>query len=53
MKAYKSNIKSAILTRQGNGEGVEWHASNFTLQNLQGLGKYRAEYRTAVNNAEY
>ena len=53
IKAYKSNIKSAILTRQGDGDTIEWQAHNFPLYNIQGLRKSQNSYRIPVNYAEF
>ena len=32
IKAYKKNIKCAILDQQGSGEATLWHSSNFPLK---------------------
>ena len=52
IKAYKNNIKSAILTRQGDGDEVKWQTLNFPLNSIQGLRKSKTSYRLHVNYAE-
>ena len=52
MKCYKKNIKCAILDQQGSGEATQWHSSNFPLQNIHGLRRSCAKYRTTVDYNE-
>ena len=52
IKAYKTNVKCKILTIQGGGSPTEWQASNFPLQNIEGLRKSATKYRVAVNYSE-
>ena len=42
LKAYKNNIKQAILLRQSLGDVNEWQTNNFVLYNTSGLRKVNA-----------
>ena len=53
MKAYKNNVKSAILTRQGDGDTTEWQTINFPLYTIEGLRKSQNTNRIPVNYAEF
>ena len=48
LKAYKSNVKQAILVRQCDGDADEWQTNNFVLYNTSGLRKSNAD-REQVN----
>ena len=52
IKAYKNNIKQAMLTIQSSGEPCDWQNSNFLLYNIAGLRKSCATYRQPVNYTE-
>ena len=39
LKAYKTNLKQALLVRQGDGDVNEWHTDNFVLYITSGLRK--------------
>ena len=50
MKAYKRNVKHALLDIQSAGEKYLWENSNFVLHNIKGLRKSNTTYR---NNVDY
>ena len=37
------------MDQQGNGEAIDWHSSNFPLQNIHGLRQSCTKYRTTVD----
>ena len=40
LKSYlKTNVKHALLVRQGDGDVNEWHTDNFVFYNTSGLRK--------------
>ena len=39
LKAYKTDIKEALLVRQFDGDASKWHTNNYVLYNTSGLRK--------------
>ena len=52
LKAYKNNVKHALLTAQSSGDINIWNNENFVLFNIKGLRKSNTEYRSKVNYCE-
>ena len=52
IKAYKKNVKQALITIQSSGELCEWQNSNFLLYNIAGLRKSQVTYRNTVDYAD-
>ena len=41
IKYFNNNLKKVLLNQQNQGDGEEWNAKNFILQNLNGLRQSR------------
>ena len=52
IKAYKTNVKQALLTIQSSGETCDWKNYNFPLYNIEGLRKSEVSYRSQVDYTE-
>ena len=52
IKAYKANVKQAVLTFQSSGDTYEWQNDNFPLYNIEGLRKSQVSYRSPVDYTE-
>ena len=52
IKAYKANVKQAVLTIQSSGDTYEWQNDNFPLYNIEGLRKSQVSYRSPVDYTE-
>ena len=52
LRAYKNNVKQYLLKLQNTGDQNKWENDNSVLQNIQGLRKSKAEYRTKINYSE-
>ena len=53
IRAYKTNVKRALLTIQSSGESCEWQGSNFLLYKIAGLRKSRVTYRKIVDYTDH
>ena len=51
IKAYKRNVKQALLIRQGDGDVNEWETNNFVLYNTSGLRKSNVDRELVIYNA--
>ena len=45
LRAYKNNVKYALLKTQSIGDQDQWENENFILYNIKGLRKSKTEYR--------
>ena len=52
IKAYKANVKQALLTIQSSGDTYEWQNDNFPLYNIEGLRKSQVSCRSPVDYTE-
>ena len=52
LRAYKNNVKDAILKTQSMGNQYQWENENLILYNIKGLRKSKTEYRTKINYSE-
>ena len=52
LRAYKNNVKYAILKTQSIGDKEQWGNENFILYNIKGLRKSKTEYRNKINYSE-
>ena len=53
MRAYRNNVKSAILDAQKIGDKFQWENNNFILHNIKGLRRSNTEYRINVDYSEF
>ena len=51
LKAYKSNVKQALLIRQGDGDVNVWQTNNYVLYNTSGLRKSKADKERVIYTA--
>ena len=52
LRAYKNNVKYALLKTQSIGDQDQWENENFILYNIKGLRKSKTEYRKKINYSE-
>ena len=50
--SFKNNLKQSLLSIQNSGDTCEWQNNNFPLNNIPGLRKSCASYRSAVDYRE-
>ena len=53
MRAYRNNVKHAILDAQKIGDKFQWENNNFILHNIKGLRRSNTEYRINVDYSEF
>ena len=53
LKAYKKNIKQALLLKQKSGDPNEWQNDNFVLYNIPGLRKSNTQRERVIYTASF
>ena len=51
LKAYRKNVKQALLIKQSSGDADEWRTDNFVLYNTTGLRKSKSQRERVIYTA--